>query len=90
MLFNVSLIQTTNFIRYSAYTNGYTTNGANFKLDEQYNGGNGLEENPDENEYNLNGMSYEYGDPLSNGLIVSNQPRQKTTASVGVSTASIR
>ena len=77
--------------RYSAYSNGYNKNGANFKLDEQYNNGtNGLEENPDENEYNLNGMNYEYGDPLNNGLIVSNQPRQKTTASVGVSTASIR
>ena len=60
-----------------------------------YNSRNGLDDNhlEDENEYNLNGMNYDYSNdhPLPrNELIVSNQPTQKSTLSVGVSTASFR
>ena len=76
--------------------NSYSsTNGANFNIQKEYNSRNGLDDNnlEEENEYNLNGMNYDYNNdhPLpSNELIVSNQPTQKSTLSVGVSTASFR
>ena len=48
----------------------------------------------DENEYNLNGINYEYDDQLGNeggNLVVSNKPRQKvTTSNQGVNTVNIR
>ena len=61
----------------------------NFKLDAQ-NNISGMEPNPDENEHNLNGMSYNYEDSsTTNGLIVSNKPRHKTTTSTGVNTTNV-
>ena len=83
--------------RYEAYPNNtYTsTNVSDFKLEKNYNTKNGFNDInlEDENEYNLNGMNYEYNnEPLltSNELIVSNQPTQKSTFSIGVSTSSFR
>ena len=75
-------------IRYSAHRNGYNMSKPNFKLDAQ-NNISGMEPNPDENEHNLNGMSYNYEDSSTNGLIVSNKPRHKTTTSTGVNTTNI-
>ena len=87
--FNIGIIfNPIPLISYSAHRNGYNMSKPNFKLDAQ-NNISGMEPNPDENEHNLNGMSYNYEDSSTNGLIVSNKPRHKTTTSTGVNTTNV-